>query len=187
MAAKSEQMVQGKWDFEARNEDELSFRKKETLSLLDDSKTWWKVKNGNGEVGYIPSNFVKKIELGFASKMLENIKQFKPRLNRSGGKGSHSQSHDDERDTRDVHGASTSQTSVICTAVAIRNSEYSVTDGGDMLSFRDGDRFRVLNISDNFCWIVQKVSGEIGRVEINHLSIRPQSKFAQKNNTHYAP
>ena len=32
----------------------------EILTLLDDTKTWWKVKNKNGKVGYVPSNYIQK-------------------------------------------------------------------------------------------------------------------------------
>lgn len=32
----------------------------EVLTLIDDSKTWWKVRNKQGKVGYVPSNYIQK-------------------------------------------------------------------------------------------------------------------------------
>ena len=32
----------------------------EVLTLIDDSKTWWKVRNKLGKVGYVPSNYIQK-------------------------------------------------------------------------------------------------------------------------------
>ncbi|XP_061583075.1 epidermal growth factor receptor kinase substrate 8-like protein 3 isoform X2 [Cololabis saira] len=45
-----------KYDFIARNHRELSIMKGEIVELLDKSKQWWKVKNSNGEEGYVPNN-----------------------------------------------------------------------------------------------------------------------------------
>ena len=182
--ADPQQMVKAKQNYKARSRDELSLKKNDTMILLDDSEMSWKVKNRNGDIGYVPSTLVKKVEPGLTSKILRYTKLFKSRpISTRGGRGSHSYSKDSEHDkgeTREVHETSASQTSVIRTAVAIRDSHYSETDSGDMLIFKDGERFEVLNTSDKLCWIVRKANGEIGRVDIGNLSIRPQSKFTQK-------
>ncbi|XP_072522176.1 epidermal growth factor receptor kinase substrate 8-like protein 3 [Salminus brasiliensis] len=49
-------------DFRARNDRELSVKKGETVELLDMSKRWWKVRNGQGQEGFIPNNVVKSTE-----------------------------------------------------------------------------------------------------------------------------
>ena len=34
------------------------------------SPDWWNIKKTNGEIGYVPSNFVKKVKPGFGSKIV---------------------------------------------------------------------------------------------------------------------
>lgn len=52
--------VQAKYDYQAAENaaQELSMSRGDVLTLLDDSKTWWKVKNKSGRVGYVPSNYI---------------------------------------------------------------------------------------------------------------------------------
>ncbi|KAK7126360.1 hypothetical protein R3I94_017745 [Phoxinus phoxinus] len=47
------------FDFSARNARELTISKGEELQLLDMSKKWWKVKNQNGQVGFVPNNMLQ--------------------------------------------------------------------------------------------------------------------------------
>lgn len=56
----AEQYVVSKFDYKAQETQELSITKNERLTLLDDSRNWWKVLNGDGRVGYVPSNYVRK-------------------------------------------------------------------------------------------------------------------------------
>lgn len=49
-----------KYDYTAQGSQELSLRKHERLVLLDDSKHWWKVQNGQRQWGFVPSNYVKR-------------------------------------------------------------------------------------------------------------------------------
>lgn len=57
-----EETVIAKWDYVAAEgaHQELSMSRNEVLTLLDDSKTWWKVRNKLGKVGYVPSNYIQK-------------------------------------------------------------------------------------------------------------------------------
>ncbi|KAG7270196.1 hypothetical protein CRUP_016030 [Coryphaenoides rupestris] len=55
-----EVIVVAKWDYTAQQEQELDIRKNERLHLLDDSKTWWRVRNGTNQTGYVPSNYVER-------------------------------------------------------------------------------------------------------------------------------
>ena len=48
------------YDYGARDPEELTIKKNESLSVLDRSGTWWKVRNGQGASGLVPSNYVKE-------------------------------------------------------------------------------------------------------------------------------
>ncbi|XP_061815672.1 epidermal growth factor receptor kinase substrate 8a isoform X1 [Nerophis lumbriciformis] len=55
----SKLFAKSKYDFVARNNTELSVLKDEVVEVLDDTKQWWKVRNGDGSVGYVPNNIVE--------------------------------------------------------------------------------------------------------------------------------
>ncbi|XP_028853874.1 epidermal growth factor receptor kinase substrate 8 isoform X2 [Denticeps clupeoides] len=50
------------YDFAARNHRELSISKGEVVQLLDMSKQWWKVRNSEGEEGYVPNNVLESMD-----------------------------------------------------------------------------------------------------------------------------
>lgn len=50
------------YDFSSRNQRELSITKGETVELLDQSRQWWKVRNGQGEEGYVPNNVLQSLD-----------------------------------------------------------------------------------------------------------------------------
>ncbi|VDM75962.1 unnamed protein product [Strongylus vulgaris] len=52
-----------KYDYLAQEEQELTIKKNERLRLLDDSKNWWKVINDSNNVGFVPSNYVRRESL----------------------------------------------------------------------------------------------------------------------------
>jgi len=54
--------VQAKYDYTAAEGavQELSMLRGEVLTLLDDSKSWWRVKNKIGKSGYVPSNYIMR-------------------------------------------------------------------------------------------------------------------------------
>ena len=54
-----EVIVIAKWDYTAQQDQELDIKKNERLWLLDDSKTWWRVRNAANRTGYVPSNYVE--------------------------------------------------------------------------------------------------------------------------------
>lgn len=55
-----EVVVIAKWDYTAQQDQELDIKKNERLWLLDDSKTWWRVRNAANRTGYVPSNYVER-------------------------------------------------------------------------------------------------------------------------------
>ena len=52
------QFVLAKYDYIAQGNQELDMKRNERLLLIDDTKHWWRVQNGRGQTGYIPSNYV---------------------------------------------------------------------------------------------------------------------------------
>ncbi|CAG5132713.1 unnamed protein product, partial [Candidula unifasciata] len=51
------------YDYQARTESETSFHKGDHMELIDDSHPdWWLVKLANGQEGYVPYNFVARLD-----------------------------------------------------------------------------------------------------------------------------
>ncbi|XP_072252832.1 cytoplasmic protein NCK2a isoform X1 [Leuresthes tenuis] len=69
-----EVIVVAKWDYTAQQEQELDIRKNERLFLLDDSKTWWLVRNTGNHTGYVPSNYVERKNSLKKGSLVKNIK-----------------------------------------------------------------------------------------------------------------
>lgn len=51
--------VVAKYDYESKDEQELTIKKGERLALLDDSRNWWRVRNDRCEDGFVPSNYIR--------------------------------------------------------------------------------------------------------------------------------
>ncbi|XP_054553361.1 epidermal growth factor receptor kinase substrate 8-like protein 1 [Talpa occidentalis] len=61
--APAEPAPAGKWvlcnyDFQARNSSELSVKHRDVLEVLDDKRKWWKVRDQQGQEGYVPYNIL---------------------------------------------------------------------------------------------------------------------------------
>lgn len=69
-----EVIVVAKWDYTAQQDQELDIRKNERLHLLDDSKTWWRVRNAANQTGYVPSNYVERKNSLKKASLVKNIK-----------------------------------------------------------------------------------------------------------------
>uniref|UniRef100_H2ZNN8 SH3 domain-containing protein n=1 Tax=Ciona savignyi TaxID=51511 RepID=H2ZNN8_CIOSA len=77
------QHVQTMQDFVARNEHELSVKLDDLLDVLDDSKVWWKVKNQDGDSGYVPSGQMLVISSATKSPPHSNAPSSPPQTPRS--------------------------------------------------------------------------------------------------------
>ena len=57
-----------------QQDQELDIKKNERLWLLDDSKTWWRVRNAANRTGYVPSNYVERKNSLKKGSLVKNIK-----------------------------------------------------------------------------------------------------------------
>ena len=57
------------YDYTATESEELTIKKDEKLTIIDDSKRWWRVENSRRKTGYVPSNYVKRANKGFLGKL----------------------------------------------------------------------------------------------------------------------
>ncbi|XP_076991042.1 cytoplasmic protein NCK2 [Tamandua tetradactyla] len=69
-----EVIVIAKWDYTAQQDQELDIKKNERLWLLDDSKTWWRVRNAVNKTGYVPSNYVERKNSLKKGSLVKNLK-----------------------------------------------------------------------------------------------------------------
>ncbi|XP_008575592.1 PREDICTED: cytoplasmic protein NCK2 isoform X2 [Galeopterus variegatus] len=69
-----EVIVIAKWDYTAQQDQELDIKKHERLWLLDDSKTWWRVRNAANRTGYVPSNYVERKNSLKKGSLVKNLK-----------------------------------------------------------------------------------------------------------------
>lgn len=69
-----EVIVIAKWDYTAQQDQELDIKKNERLWLLDDSKTWWRVRNAANKTGYVPSNYVERKNSLKKGSLVKNLK-----------------------------------------------------------------------------------------------------------------
>ena len=78
-APKRVEKVQGKYDFDGSDPDDLPFKKGEILTIVSkDEENWWTARNSLGQTGSIPVPYVAKVsqlELIPANKM-ENYYYF---------------------------------------------------------------------------------------------------------------
>ncbi|TPP63779.1 hypothetical protein FGIG_03876 [Fasciola gigantica] len=70
MARKDKHDLVAKFDYYATEPHELTILRGERLTLLDDSLQWWQVMNSHGEIGYVPSNYVRPAK----QTILENLR-----------------------------------------------------------------------------------------------------------------
>ncbi|KAJ8357114.1 hypothetical protein SKAU_G00199080 [Synaphobranchus kaupii] len=69
-----EVIVIAKFDYTAQQDQELDIRKNERLWLLDDSKSWWRVRNATNKTGFVPSNYVERKTSARKASIVKNLK-----------------------------------------------------------------------------------------------------------------
>ncbi|NXP40396.1 ES8L3 protein, partial [Leiothrix lutea] len=67
--APSQGLVRALYDFQARNSQELSVRKGDTLQVLDQQRKWWLVQDERGDRGHVPGNILEPLpEPGYGAR-----------------------------------------------------------------------------------------------------------------------
>ncbi|NXA75915.1 ES8L3 protein, partial [Thryothorus ludovicianus] len=62
-------LVRALYDFQARNSQELSVRKGDTLQVLDQQRKWWLVQDQWGDRGHVPGNILERLsEPGYSTR-----------------------------------------------------------------------------------------------------------------------
>ncbi|KAM4041038.1 SH2/SH3 adapter protein NCK1 isoform 1-T1 [Anomaloglossus baeobatrachus] len=69
-----EVVVIAKFDYVAQQDQELDIKKNERLLLLDDSKSWWRVRNSMHKTGFVPSNYVERKNSARKASIVKNLK-----------------------------------------------------------------------------------------------------------------
>ncbi|XP_061093200.1 cytoplasmic protein NCK1 isoform X1 [Conger conger] len=69
-----EVIVIAKFDYIAQQDQELDIKKNERLWLLDDSKSWWRVRNATNQMGFVPSNYVERKNSARKASIVKNLK-----------------------------------------------------------------------------------------------------------------
>lgn len=72
--ADERQFVLAKYDYIAQGNQELDMKRNERLLLIDDTKHWWRVQNGRGQTGYIPSNYVRREKPSIFDSIKKKVK-----------------------------------------------------------------------------------------------------------------
>lgn len=81
-----EVIVIAKFDYMAQQDQELDIKKNERLWLLDDSKSWWRVRNATNKTGFVPSNYVERKNSARKASIVKNLKDTLGKRNRSTNK-----------------------------------------------------------------------------------------------------
>uniref|UniRef100_A0A452IPV5 SH3 domain-containing protein n=1 Tax=Gopherus agassizii TaxID=38772 RepID=A0A452IPV5_9SAUR len=74
------QRMQAMYEFQARNNKELTVMKGELLEILDQRKKWWLARNSAGERGYIPNNIVGPVDQEPAENSMNHVPSGSPGL-----------------------------------------------------------------------------------------------------------
>jgi hypothetical protein len=186
MSADSEVVVVAKYDYTARDPEELDIRKNERLVLLDDSKQWWRVQNGRQQAGFVPSNYVRRVKPSILGSLMNSL----GRKGSSGGGGngrgplpvvSSSRGHNGTTKVGGgggIKGGSTSGSRCECSGPCTCPSESLATvryayqaRQGDELTLCRGEQLHILEKCDDGWWRGRKaaIPTDIGWFPSNYV------------------
>ncbi|XP_002737986.1 cytoplasmic protein NCK2-like, partial [Saccoglossus kowalevskii] len=160
-----EQQVVAKWDYKAIQAEELGIKKNEKLTLIDDSKSWWKVKNVDGREGFVPSNYVDKVKKpkGIFERFISK-KQVSKHEKKSSDQKVELESHSHPSSDGDANGGATDQ--IVCMAVV--KFQYEARRP-DELSLGKGEQVAVMERSSDGWWRGE-CGGHVGWFPSNYVN-----------------
>ncbi|KAL7669241.1 hypothetical protein ACOME3_009906 [Neoechinorhynchus agilis] len=158
-----QQTATARYDYEGQDVNELSITRGDRFVLVDDSKLWWLVRNlETDEVGYVPSNFMRRDRKNIFAKFIYGRRQ----------KSTTSQQQEFRTDDFPLDNQSfqckpsTSRFQAPCYAVV--QHRYNAQKD-DELTLTRGTRVTVLQKKDDGWWLVEACAHR-GWFPSNHLS-----------------
>ncbi|CAH1781077.1 unnamed protein product [Owenia fusiformis] len=173
------QVVVAKYDYTASGEEELNIKKNEKLTVLDDSKAWWKVQNTFGHTGFVPSNFVKKTK----PSILSTLKNTLGRRRGSENKLNTSSHSSTARSNGQDSGRSSEQSSlsgfgnVVCDNIPATAKYAYDARQPDELKLAKGEKVFVTEKSSDGWWKGTKESGDSGWFPSNYVDELTESNM----------
>ena len=159
------------YDYNAKDETELSIQKNEKLVVLDDSQPWWRVKNEKNLSGYVPSNYLER--KGSKKTIMDKVKT------KMGGKtGSKANANETSVATNKTFGKTGNKILDIC----IAKYSYSA-NRDDELDLKKGDKILVIE-KENDGWWKGECNSKAGWFPNNYVDSAdakdsvPQSEYA---------
>ncbi|XP_074657562.1 cytoplasmic protein NCK2-like isoform X2 [Tubulanus polymorphus] len=153
--------VIAKYDYNAQDKQELSVKKNEKFTLLDDSKDWWKVVNAHNQHGFVPSNYMKRIKPSLLSK-LSNTLGRKKNVDKSYVLHGGARNGDIGAGALNNSLGGVGVESYSCDNVTAKAKYAYAAQQTDELSLTKGEQITVLEKSSDGWWKGQKGGGAIG-------------------------
>lgn len=165
-----------KYDYQAEGQGELSIRKNEKLTVLDDSQLWWKVQNEKSVSGYVPSNYLTRKDSVKGKKTI--ISNIKDKLKKNDTKRTDEAGQSDTQSPKLKGGGK-----VLMTGTA--RFKY-VPQRDDEIELNKGDPVNILEMEHDG-WCRGESNGKVGWLPFNYLQKSepnkqtPPSEYADPN------
>jgi len=160
-----------KYDYNAEGEGELTIRKNEKLTIIDDSQPWWKVQNERSVSGYVPSNYLTRKDSVKGKKTI--IGNIKDKLKNKDAKRTPSDSYDpSQADTQSPKLRGGGKVLMVGTA----KFKY-IPQRDDEIELNKGDTVMILEMEHDG-WCRGEANGKIGWLPFNYLQKSEQGEQA---------
>lgn len=166
-----------KYDYTAELETELTIKRNEKLTVLDDSQPWWKVQNEKSMSGYVPSNYLSRKDSTKKGKNL--IGNIKGKLMNKDGKRTSVDPYDtNQADLQSPKLKAGGKILMVGTA----KFKY-VPQRDDEIELNKGDTVNILEMEYDG-WCRGECNGKVGWLPFNYLQKNEVGE--QATNSEYA-